>query len=78
MFGIQIAKYGKITNYSEGNSLWFEILDNPSTNWLEDYFKKYKKTYNSLKSEFRQVTGPFQHHKANKEVLHLIFSITTT
>lgn len=54
MFGIQIAKYGKIINYSEANDYWKEIKNIKSNNW-EYYKNKYQPTYNSLKSEFKKV-----------------------
>ena len=54
MFGIQIAKYGKIINYGEANYLYDDIVNNPINNWK--YFNgTYKKLYNSLSTEFRKV-----------------------
>jgi hypothetical protein len=43
---------GKIINYEEANYLLYEILDNPSENWL-DYKEKYQSFYNELRSQFR-------------------------
>lgn len=64
MFGIQvkffqnlihqIAQHGRITDYSEANYLWDEIKQINSMQWQE-YFSRYKKKWNSLKSEFRKV-----------------------
>lgn len=54
MFGIQIAKFGKIIDYSEANYLWDEIINNPSEKW-EDYKIKYQPMYNQLKSEFKKI-----------------------
>jgi len=51
-FGIQLAMTGKIINYEEANYLLYEILDNPSENWL-DYKEKYQSFYNELRSQFR-------------------------
>lgn len=53
MFGIQIAKYGKIIDYSEANYLWDEIINNQSEQW-EDYKTKYQPIFNQLKSEFKR------------------------
>lgn len=51
-FGCQIAKYGKIINYSSCNDLWFnEISKETSVDW--NYYKeKYKPIYNNKHSEF--------------------------
>lgn len=54
MFGIQIAKFGKIIDYSEANYLWDEIINNQSEEW-EDYKIKYQPVYNQLKSEFKKL-----------------------
>lgn len=51
-FGIQILKYGKITDYSELNYLYKEIAFNESNDW-EYYKSKYQPLYNSYKTEFR-------------------------
>lgn len=55
-FGIQIAKNNKIIDYSSINYIWKDILDISKD---KDYFElwdviesKYKKEFNSLKSEF--------------------------
>ncbi|MFQ3543442.1 hypothetical protein Q7A53_05100 [Halobacillus rhizosphaerae] len=48
-FGIQIAKYNKIVNYSRANGYYKEIMDMDSTDW-QDYKDKFKPLYNSLKS----------------------------
>lgn len=53
-FGIQIAKYKTIQNYSSLNNLWEEILNNPSVDW-ENYNKKYKEKHNNLLTEFRKL-----------------------
>ena len=51
-FGIQIAKYGKIIDYSECNNYWKEINDGEFYDW--EYFKnKYKPLMNKKQSEFR-------------------------
>lgn len=52
MFGIQIAKYGKIVDYQEANYLWNEIVENENNDW-EYYKEKYQPVYNKLKTEFR-------------------------
>ncbi len=78
MFGIQICTFSKIVNYSEANHLWIEINAIPSGNWLEDYYKKYKKSWNALKSgrqcsteltveEFRKAAGPLHRNKDTAE-----------
>jgi hypothetical protein len=54
IFGIQMAKNGKIINYSEANKYWNEIVLCENNNW--DYYKnKYKPIYNNLITEFRKV-----------------------
>lgn len=52
-YGIQICNTGSITNYGSMNYLFLEIMNNYT--W-KDLFKKYKKEYNELMSEFRIVT----------------------
>ena len=50
MFGIQIAKTGKIYDFQEANPLWDEIKNADTPTW--DYYKeKYQKKFNSLRSE---------------------------
>jgi len=54
MFGIQIAKHGKIVDYSEANSLWSEIVLCDKNDW--NYYKdKYKQLHNQLSTEFRKL-----------------------
>lgn len=51
-FGIQILKYGSITDYGSKNDLYAEIVECENNDWL--YYKsKYQKMYNALKTEFR-------------------------
>lgn len=51
-FGIQILKYGSITDYGSKNDLYAEIVECENNDWL--YYKsKYQNTYNALKTEFR-------------------------
>ena len=55
-FGMQIAKFGKIIDYTEANPLWEEIslAGKQKKNW--EYFKdKYQKLYNSLATDFRKL-----------------------
>jgi predicted nucleotidyltransferase len=53
-FGIQIATTGIITDYHAANHLWTEISEDGNQSW--DHFSaKYKKIYNQLKSEFREI-----------------------
>jgi len=52
MFGIQIAKFGKIVDYSQANPLLKEIMR--IDDWSE-LFRKYKSFYNNLSSDFRIV-----------------------
>ena len=49
-FGIQIAKYGKITDYHEANALWDEIYAMCECGW-DIYKEKYKPLANKLRSE---------------------------
>ena len=53
MFGIQIAKYGKIVNYEEANNYHKEIFS-MGDDWTE-LDKKFKPIYNALKSEFKRL-----------------------
>ena len=53
-FGIQIAKFNKITDFGEANQFWTEIVESQRYTW--DYFEnKYKPIYNELATEFRKV-----------------------
>jgi len=49
-FGIQIAKYGKITDYSECNAIFWDILR--LKEW-DDMVDQYKKSHNNIMSQFR-------------------------
>lgn len=51
-YGIQIARHGSIADYTEANSLLFEMKQ--IYQW-EDMFDKYKKNYNALLTEFRKL-----------------------
>lgn len=53
-FGIQIANYGKIKEYSCCNDLWQDIYSDPNENW-EPYKEKYQNYFNSQMTEFRKV-----------------------
>ena len=53
MFGIQIAKYGKIVDYKEANNYHKEIFS-MGDDWSE-LDKKFKPIYNALKSEFKRL-----------------------
>jgi len=53
-FGMQIASYGKIINYSAANNFWNNIKDNPSTEWTI-YKEEFQSTYNRLKTTFRKL-----------------------
>ena len=52
-FGTQIAKFGKIVDYSAANHYWFDIINNPQYEWSY-YEEKYKKPHNELATEFRK------------------------
>jgi len=53
-FGIQIARDGRISDYSAANNYWREIVENPENNW--QYYKdKYQPVYNSMMTEFRKL-----------------------
>jgi hypothetical protein len=54
MFGTQLAKHGKIIDYSCANHYWEEIYTNPSLNW-DDYKEIYQPIYNKLSTDFRLV-----------------------
>ena len=53
-FGIQIAKHGKILDFSSSNKIWEDIksLKNPSWETLNSLFKE---EYNRRKSNFKKV-----------------------
>jgi len=51
-FAVQIAKNGKIIDYSSANPIWFEIIATDTEDW-EIFKQMYQKLYNSLKSELR-------------------------
>ena len=51
-FGIQIAKFGKIVDYTEANHLYKDIVLNPNED--EQYYKdNYLKLHNQLMTQFR-------------------------
>lgn len=52
-FGAQLAKCGKIVNYSEANWVWDDIVDSKSVDWNE-YHSGWHNTYNLLKTMFRK------------------------
>jgi predicted nucleotidyltransferase len=52
MFGIQACEYGKITDLTQANSMFDEIMNGPD-NW--DYYKaNYQEKFNNLKSQFKK------------------------
>lgn len=53
MFGISIAKTGRIENYSCANMIYKDVVLGNKTNWTE-IKTKYKPIYNNLKSEFKK------------------------
>lgn len=53
-FGKQIAKEGKIIDYSSQNQLWLDIFNNTSEEW-KDYSNIYKENHNNMMSEFREL-----------------------
>lgn len=53
-FGIQIATRGLISNYSESNWIFEDIMSSKETIW-QPYEKKWKPIHNHLMSEFRKV-----------------------
>lgn len=54
VFATQIARYGKIADYSAANNYWEELFMTPSVPSLkwEDYKEKYQPLLNSVRSEF--------------------------
>jgi len=58
-FGCQVAKYGKVVDFSEANGYWKDIVLNNINDW-EYYYGKYKPEFNSLMTEFRKLApkGP--------------------
>ena len=53
-FGIQIATYSKIVDYSSSNYLWEEIKNNPMEDW-DNYKNKYQELFNFRMTEFRKL-----------------------
>ena len=54
IFGIQIAKHGKIVDYTSANHFYQQMLLYSRSDW-EFYKNKYQPIYNSIMSEFRKV-----------------------
>lgn len=54
MFGIQIAKHGKVVDFTEANPIWEQLaqLDFTSITWYE-LNATYKKSHNALMTKFR-------------------------
>ena len=53
-FGTQIAKEGKILDYSSSNHYWFEIKEMHNASWQELKIK-YQPIFNHLSTEFRKL-----------------------
>jgi predicted nucleotidyltransferase len=51
-FGIQIARHGRIVDYSAANRVWQQVREQNFTSW-RDYKEYWQPKYNSLRSEFR-------------------------
>lgn len=59
MFGIQIAKYGRIVDYTEANDLWYndiKLLLLEDRSW-DHVYDVYKGRHNALMTEFRKVAN---------------------
>lgn len=54
MFGIQLATQGRITNFSEANYLFHEIMNIDSNDW-QVFKDKYQPIANHFATEFRKV-----------------------
>ena|ERR1035437_5955832 len=52
MYGIQVAKYGKIVDFKEANYLYDEIVLNECNDW-KFYKNKYQEKLNNMRTEFR-------------------------
>lgn len=53
-FGIQIAKYQKIIDYSSSNHIYNEIFESNYKDW-NSYNQRWKKAHNVLSTEFRKL-----------------------
>lgn len=53
-FGIQIAKYNKIIDYSSSNNIWEDIMTDPKEKW-NHFENKFKLFFNSQMTEFRKL-----------------------
>lgn len=62
-FGMQIAKYGKIVNYSSANSFCKLILNYHTTDWIMHEYR-FKPIYNGKKSIFKKL-APLKSEEAN-------------
>lgn len=64
-FGIQIAKYGKIIDFSSSNRHFWDIMNIKSNDW-EVFKEKYQPIANALKTEFKKL-APLEKDTHNKE-----------
>ena len=55
LFGIQIAKSGKITDFEEGNFIWEKIKTKPDWTW-EELDSEFRNLKNNIMSDFRNCT----------------------
>ena len=55
-FGMNIKRFGRLTDYTEANSLYEDLLAIESHRWM-DYRNKYIPIYNQLTEEFVSLTG---------------------
>lgn len=63
VFGIQIARDGKITDYSAANKYWDEIYAMGECGW-ETYKEKYRSVSNALRTEFiKYCPKPLENNK---------------
>ena len=51
-YGIQIAEFGKIVDYSRANHMWISLCNCANDSW-DDIYNKYKTLFNNKISEFR-------------------------
>jgi hypothetical protein len=54
---LQLLESGAITDFSAGNEVWAEIMNNPSVDWKE-YEAKYEPIYNELTARLKSYQAP--------------------
>lgn len=56
-YALQLADYGRITDYTTGNVYWRDIMSSASENW-DDYERVYKPIYQTMMHQLKHNYGP--------------------